>query len=198
LGPELDRMRRVAEVAAELGTTIVRVFSFFIPAGESPERYRGQVVDRMGALARVAEEHGLILAHENEKEIYGDVPERCADLIAAVGSPALGATFDPANFVQCGIRPFSDAYAQLRPYLVYLQVKDALAATGEVVPAGQGDGELRETLVALRDSGFAGFMSLEPHLTQAGRFGGFSGPEGFVRAAAALKFLLNEASIPWQ
>ena len=33
-GPELDRMRRVAEVAAELGTTIVRVFSFFMPAGE--------------------------------------------------------------------------------------------------------------------------------------------------------------------
>ena len=82
-------MRRVAEVAAELGTTIVRVFSFFIPAGEPPERYRGQVIDRMGALARIAEERGLILAHENEKEIYGDVPERCADLITAVGSPAL-------------------------------------------------------------------------------------------------------------
>ena len=197
-GPELDRMRRVAEVAAELGTTIVRVFSFFIPAGEPPERYRGQVIDRMGDLARTAEEHGLILAHENEKGIYGDVPERCADLITAVGSPALGATFDPANFVQCGIRPFSEAYALLRPYLVYLQVKDALAVSGEVVPAGQGDGELRETLVALQDSGFAGFMSLEPHLAQAGRFGGFSGPEGFVRAAAALKFLLNEASIPWR
>jgi sugar phosphate isomerase/epimerase len=86
----------------------------------------------------------------------------------------------------------------LRPHLVYLQVKDALAATGEVVPAGQGDGELRETLAALRDSGFAGFMSLEPHLAQAGRFGGFSGPEGFHRAAEALKFLLNEASIPWR
>ena len=25
-----------------------------------------------------------------------------------------------------------------------------------------------------------------------------SGPEGFHRAAEALKFLLNEASIPWQ
>ena len=141
---------------------------------------------------------GLILAHENEKGIYGDVPDRCADLITAVGSPALRATFDPANFVQCGVRPFSEAYALIRPHLVYLQVKDALAATGEVVPAGQGDGELRETLAALRDSGFAGFMSLEPHLAQAGRFGGFSGPEGFVRAASALKFLLNEASIPWQ
>ena len=197
-GPELDRMRRVAGIAAELGTTIVRVFSFFIPAGEPPQRYRGQVVDRMGALARIAEEHGLILAHENEKEIYGDIPDRCADLITAVGSPALRATFDPANFVQCGVRPFAEAYALIRPHLVYLQVKDALAATGEVVPAGQGDGELRETLAALRDSGFAGFMSLEPHLAQAGRFGGFSGPEGFVRAASALKFLLNEASISWQ
>jgi len=198
LDPELERMRRVADVAAELGTTIVRVFSFFIPPGEPPERYRGQVIDRLGALARIGEDRGLILAHENEKQIYGDVPDRCADLITAVGSPALRATFDPANFVQCGVRPFADAYALLRPYLVYLQVKDALAATGEVVPAGQGDGELRETLAALRDSGFAGFMSLEPHLAQAGRFGGFSGPQGFSRAAAALKFLLNEASIPWQ
>ena len=123
-GPELDRMRRVADVAAELGTTIVRVFSFFMPAGEPPERYRGQVIDRMGALARIAEERGLILAHENEKEIYGDVPDRCADLITAVGSPALRATFDPANFVQCGVRPFSDAYA-LTPALPGL-------------PAGQG------------------------------------------------------------
>ena len=198
LDPELDRMRRVADVAAALGTSIVRVFSFYIPAGEPPERYRAEVIDRMGALAQVAEERGLILAHENEKEIYGDTPGRCADLITAVDSPALRATFDPANFVQCGVLPFSGAYGLLRPYLVYLQVKDAMAATGEVVPAGQGDGELRETLAALRDSGFAGFMSLEPHLAQAGRFGGFSGPEGFHRAASALKFLLNEASISWQ
>ena len=198
LGPELDRMRRVADVAAELGTAIVRVFSFYIPGGDPPERYRQQVIDRMGALAGIAEDRGLILAHENEKEIYGDTPDRCADLITAVGSPALRATFDPANFVQCGVRPHSDAYALLRPFLVYLQVKDALAATGEVVPAGEGDGQLRETLTALRDSGFTGFMSLEPHLAQGGRFGGFSGPQGFRRAAQALKSLLNELSIPYR
>jgi sugar phosphate isomerase/epimerase len=198
LAPELERLRRVAGVASELGTRIVRVFSFFIPASEPPERHRDQVIDRMGALTRVAEQRGLILAHENEKEIYGDTPARCADLITTVGSPALRATFDPANFVQCGVRPFSDAYGLLRPYLVYLQVKDALAATGEVVPAGRGDGQLPETLGALRDSGFAGFMSLEPHLAQAGRYGGFSGPDGFRQASQALKVLLNEASISWQ
>jgi sugar phosphate isomerase/epimerase len=198
LGPELERMRRIADVAGLFGTAIVRVFSFFIPADESPERYRQAVIDRMGALAQIAVERGIVLAHENEKEIYGDIPERCADLIASVGSPALRATFDAANFVQCGVRPHTDGYQLLRPYLVYLQVKDALAATGQVVPAGQGDGQVRETLAALAASGFSGYASLEPHLAEGGRYGGFSGAQEFRRAAVALKDLLRELSIPWQ
>ena len=102
----------------------------------------------MAALAEIAQDRGLLLAHENEKDIYGDIPERCADLVDAVGSPALRATFDAANFVQCGVAPHTRAYPLIRPHLVYLQVKDALAATGEVVPAGQGDGQVRETLAA--------------------------------------------------
>jgi sugar phosphate isomerase/epimerase len=198
LGPELDRLRRVADIAGELGTKTVRVFSFFMPPGDPPQRHRQQVIDRMRALASVAEDRGLVLAHENEKEIYGDRPERCADLITAVGSPALRATFDAANFVQCGVRPHGEAYRLLRPYLVYVQVKDALAATGEVVPAGQGDGEVRETLSALGNEGFEGYLSLEPHLAAGGRHGGFSGPEGFRRAARTLKDLLGELSLPWQ
>jgi len=198
LEPELERMRRIADVAGELGTALVRVFSFYIPAGEPPEHYRDQVIDRMGALARIAEERGVILAHENEKDIYGDVPGRCLDLITSVDSPALRATFDAANFVQCGVRPFTDAYPLLRPHLVYLQVKDALATTSEVVPAGEGDGQVRETLAALRDSGFEGFMSLEPHLARSGRYGGVSGPEGFTRAARSLRFILNELGIPYR
>ncbi len=198
LGPELDRLRRIADIAGELGTTIVRVFSFFIPPGQPPWQYRDQVIERMAALAQIASERGLLLAHENEKQIYGDTANRCHDLITSVDSPALRATFDAANFVQCGVRPFTQGYGLLRPYLVYLQVKDAVAATGEVVPAGQGDGQVRQTLAALRDSGFAGFVSLEPHLAQAGRYGGFSGPEGFTRAAQALKLILNELAISWR
>ena len=67
-----------------------------------------------------------------------------------------------------------------------------------MVPAGQGDGEVRETLAALAASGFSGYASLEPHLAEAGRYGGFSGAQEFRRAAAALKGLLGELSIPWQ
>ena len=196
--PELERLRRVAEIADQLGTTLVRIFSFFIPQAADPQLYRAQVIDRMSAFAELAAERGVLLAHENEKKIYGDRPERCADIIASVASPALRATFDAANFVQCGVRPHSDAYDLIRPYLVYVQVKDAFMATGEVVPAGRGDGQVRDTLAALRDSGFHGYLSLEPHLAVAGSSGGFSGPDLFRLACRALKDLLADLSVQWQ
>jgi sugar phosphate isomerase/epimerase len=195
--PELDRMRRIADVAHELDTTLVRVFSFFIPDGEPPERYRQQVIDRLAALTEIAANNGLTLAHENEKLIYGDIPERCADLIKTIDSPALRATFDAANFVQCGVRPHTEGYDLLRPYLEYVQIKDALTATGEVVPAGQGDGEIRQTLAALHAENFDGYLSLEPHLAAAGQYGGYSGPDGFRTAARALKDLLTELDADW-
>jgi sugar phosphate isomerase/epimerase len=66
------------------------------------------------------------------------------------------------------------------------------------VPAGAGDGEVRQTIAALRDNGFAGFCSLEPHLKEAGSFAGFSGPDLFRQAAGAFKGLLEEADIGWR
>jgi sugar phosphate isomerase/epimerase len=149
----------------------------------------------MRALADVAEEQDVVLLHENEKEIYGDVPQRVLDIVESVGSPALRLAWDSANFVQVGVRPYSEGYAMLRPYLDYLQVKDAVAATGEVVPAGQGDGELHETLRALRADGYEGFVSLEPHLASAHELGGFSGPRAFGDAARALRALTDDLGV---
>jgi sugar phosphate isomerase/epimerase len=191
------RFARALEIAREVGAPYVRVFSFFIPAGEPAERYRDDVLRRMSVLASMAGEQGVTLLHENEKGIYGDTPARCHDLLSEVGSPALRAAWDPANFVQCGARPFADAYQLLRPYIAYVQIKDAVAETGAVVPAGHGDGQLRETLAALRESGFDGFFSMEPHLASASAYAGFSGPDLFRKATQAFKDLLAEQHIEW-
>ncbi len=191
----LVRFDRALEVARFLAAPYVRIFSFFIPPGDDPSQHRDEVLRRMAALARAAEGSGVVLLHENEKDIYGDVPERCNDILVSVGSDILRATWDAANFVQCGVRPFSDGYQLLRPFVEYMQVKDAILATGEVVPAGLGDGETRETLQALHDSGFDGFFSLEPHLRSAGRFSGTSGPELFRVAVQALKGLFRELDV---
>jgi sugar phosphate isomerase/epimerase len=195
--PHLARFQRAIQVAHALEAPFIRIFSFFMPAGQDPARYRGEVLDRMGQLVRAAEGSSITLVHENEKEIYGDTPARCLDILAQIDSPILRAAWDPANFVQCGVRPHSEGYAALRPYIAYVHVKDALLGSGQVVPAGQGDGELRETIAALRASGFDGFFSLEPHLASAGKFSGFSGPDLFKVAARAFKDLLREQAIEW-
>ncbi len=196
-GPHLERFRRALYAADVLEAPYVRVFSFFIPEGQDPDQYREEVLDRMGILAGEAEDSGVTLLHENEKEIYGDVPSRCVDILAGVGSPALRAAWDAANFVQCGISPFKEGYASLRPYIEYVHVKDALSGSNRVVPAGEGDGQLPETLSALRASDFDGFFSLEPHLASSGKYSGFSGPELFRKAAGAFKEVLRKQEIEW-
>ena len=195
--PHLDRMRHAAEVARRLGAPYVRIFSFFLRPGSDPADHRDEVLRRMRALAEVAERADVVLLHENEKEIYGDTPQRCLDIVTSVGSPHLRLAWDPANFVQVGVVPFTEGYALLRPHVEYIQIKDALAADGTVVVAGAGDGEVVPTIRALRDDGFDGFFSLEPHLAQAHAVGGFSGPELFTKAWQAFTDLLRAEKIPF-
>jgi sugar phosphate isomerase/epimerase len=194
----LRRFDRALHVAKVLEAPYIRIFSFFLPEDDNPAVHRDEVLRRMTALAERAEGHDVVLLHENEKSIYGDTPQRCLDIVQTVGSPKLRLAWDPANFVQCGVLPHSAGYPSLRPHLEYIQIKDAVLATGAVVAAGQGDGEVRETLRALRQDGFDGFFSLEPHLAVAGRAGGFSGPELFGVAHRAFTGLLDEEGIEYQ
>ena len=197
-GPHLERFRRALHAARVMQAPYVRIFSFFIPEGKDPGSYRDDVLERMDAFAREAEGSELTLLHENEKHIYGDIPDRCLDILTQIDSPALRAAWDAANFVQCGVsRPYAEGYESLRPFIEYVHVKDALADSGQVVPAGEGDGELRETISDLRASGFEGFFSLEPHLASAGTHSGFSGPDLFRKATGAFKDLLRQQEIKW-
>ena len=192
---EVERLGRAIAAAQRLGSHYIRLFSFFRGEGVTVESIRDDVLARMRALATLAEREGVVLLHENEKDIYGDVPERVLDIIESVGSEALRVAWDSANFVQVGVRPFTEGYAMLRPHLEYLQVKDAVAATGAVVAAGAGDGELAETLAALRDDGYEGFASLEPHLIDFSQTGGFSGPALFGESARAFRGLTDDLGL---
>jgi sugar phosphate isomerase/epimerase len=193
--PHLDRMRHAADVARQLDAPYIRIFSFFIADGDGPDRHRDEVLRRMRALTEVAEDYDVVLLHENEKEIYGDIPRRCLDLVTAVDSPKLRLAWDAANFVQVGVRPFTEGYAQLRPYVEYVQIKDARLADASVVVAGAGDGEVVETVRALRADGFDGFFSLEPHLANYNATGGFSGAELWTSAWKAFTDILTTEGI---
>ncbi len=191
--PHLERFERAMDCARFFGAPYIRLFSYFIPEGEDPARFRDEVISRMQRKASRAEGAGLVLLHENEKRIYGDTGGRCRDILDAVDSPALRCCFDPANFIQCGEDPLA-CWELLKDHVAYFHIKDALESTGQVRPAGEGDGKIAEILKSARARGFDGFLSLEPHLKAAGAFGGFSGPDRFGAASQALKKLLRGIS----
>lgn len=157
--PELERFKHTLELAHELGSENIRLFSFFMPKGEDPAIYRNEVIDRMGQFVDAARGSGVHLCHENEKGIYGDIADRCLDLHQQL--PELKGIFDPANFVQCNDDTMR-GWALLKDHIYYLHIKDALLS-GDVVPAGQGAGNVKYIVKEFLAKGGQA-MTVEPHL----------------------------------
>ncbi len=196
--PQLDAFGRALQIARMFDTPYVRIFSYYLPEGDDPARYRDEVMNRMQQLVQAAADEPVTLIHENERGIYGETPERCFDIFSTVDSPKLRAVWDPANFLHSDIQAFPEGYELLRPYIAYVHVKDYIMAQKQMTPAGEGEAHWPEMLTALHGSGFDGFFSLEPHLQRGGKFGGFSGPERFHAAVQALKSLIEQQGIAWQ
>lgn len=156
----LDLLKHTLEVANILGAKNIRLFSFFMPKDKSPDVYKDAVIERMGKMIELCKEYGVTPCHENEKGIFGDTAERCRLLLETF--PDLKAIFDPANFVQCGVDT-KKAWEMLKPYVYYMHIKDA-KADGLVVPAGEGNGNVKEIAADYLASGGTAF-TIEPHLT---------------------------------
>lgn len=198
--PHMELFKHTVELAHIMGTPNIRMFSFYVPREEA-ESCRGKVMEQLGQFADYAAANEAVLLHENEKGIYGEMAENCLDIMKCFAGPHFKAVFDFANFVQVG-QDTLEAYELLKPYIAYIHVKDALLKDGSVVPAGHGDGNVREILGRLKADGYSGYLSLEPHLSEFTGFsslekGGqigrkLSGEESFTLAHDALLKILEE------
>ena len=159
-----ELFKHVVWIAKELETGYTRIFSFYHEKGREWTREdRTEILDRMRKMIDYASQHKVILLHENEKDIYGDTVERCLDLMRELSGSNFQAVFDPANFVQCKQDTLC-AYESLKEYIAYMHIKDAKFEDGSVVPSGEGNGNIEIILRKLMESGYQGFLSLEPHL----------------------------------
>lgn len=191
-----DRFKTAVELAEFFEAPFVRVFSYYPPeVGGDMTPHRDEVLRRMGEKVKYLGDRALTLVHENEKGIFGDRGGSCFDLIVSVNSPKLRCAFDFANFVQVGEQPLSN-WRRLKPYTAHIHVKDAKLKDGKIVPPGQGDGDVGRIIADAYQSGYRGFLTLEPHLAADGQFSGFSGPDLFKQAADALKELCVKNKVP--
>ena len=158
-----ENFKNCVKVAKILGTERIRMFSFYFSENENFEDYKDEVFRRIELMCDYALENGVFCCHENEKGIYGDNEERCFEILSHFKGKLKG-VFDPANFIQCGVK-ILPAFELLKDYIDYLHIKDCVYSDGSIRPAGLGDGEIVELLKRFnevkRDDTF---LTLEPHL----------------------------------
>lgn len=156
-----EKLRHVIELAHVFECDRIRMFSFY-HKNVTAEDARGPVMERLGAMLDIARAEKMILCHENECNIYGDIAERCLDIQKEFNGE-IKCIFDHANFICSNCQPFPYAFDMLKPYIYYLHIKDA-SADKQMMPAGAGIGRIPETLDALRDIDHTFFLTVEPHL----------------------------------
>ena len=154
--PHFDAFRRGLENALILGAERMRMFSFYVE-GDIGGAVFDEVCGRLERFSEEAAKAGILLCHENEKGIFGEKANDCLRIHKAL--PEIKAVFDPANFVQAGEDTLK-AMGLLAPFIDYMHIKDALMGSGEIVPAGRGDGNIPELLKVFK----AGVLTVEPHL----------------------------------
>jgi 3-dehydroshikimate dehydratase len=193
-----DEFKRAVDLAEFFGARYIRIFSYYPPEGHDVGDYRGEVITRLAEKADYVAERDVTLVLENESNLFGAYPERCAYIHSAIPSKKLVMAFDPANFVNMNVRHvYQTCWLPLRQYVGYFHIKDFRYGEKEhAVPAGTGDGNIPEMLRDAAADGYDGFLALEPHLAKAEHSTGQTGPELFKVAADALKKIC--ADVGWR
>ena len=191
----LARADRALAVAQRLGAPFIRIFSFFLRPDQAPEQppRRGAAAD--GRARRAAAPPASCCCTRTRRTSTATSPTACSTSSSRSARRPCGWP---------GTRPTSCRWASPRSPTgtrscartpSTCRSRTRCWPTGDVVPAGEGDGQVRETVRALAADGFDGFFSMEPHLGSYNELGALSGPANFTRATRAFTAILDSEGI---
>lgn len=170
--PTLAEVERAIPRMQRLGTKLVRIMSYSRCEGE--EQYKEERFRRLREIVARFESAGLTPVHENCMNYGGMSADHTLELVENV--PGLRLVFDTGN------GPFNkdfstsdgrwqnswDFYSKVKQHVSYIHIKDTLSPVGEeketYTMPGDGQGDVKAILVDLKNTGYDGGISIEPHL----------------------------------
>ena len=172
----IPRMRK-------MNTPFIRVMTWGNKSGVSEAEWRADAIARMKELAKMAEDGGITLVHENCVGWGGLGPDQTLELLAEVNSPALKLVYDTGNPVPHKQDPW-DYYSRVKAHVVYVHIKDAVLTDEghKYTFPGEGDGAVERVLADLLADGYGGGISIEPHLASGIRSDRNAPPEATFNA----------------
>lgn len=140
---QVSRMRRVVEIAGELGTDVLRTEGGRPKDGVSEDRWVDAIAGCLERCLEFIEPAGMHLAVDNHGVITNDADLQI-EIIERVNSPYVGASLDTMNYRWMGhdhdtIRRY---YELVAPYTMYTHFKDGTGARKEYRGTALGDGEI--------------------------------------------------------
>ena len=172
-----EEMRKAIPRMQKLGIKLIRIMSFLVPKDlyGAASQFEGEAIKRIKVIAKMAEDSGITLVHENCSSWGGLSLQHTLRLVEGVNSPALKLVYDTGNPVfhddVRGNPPYKkqsswEYYDAVREHVVYVHIKDGRFVDGKDVYtfAGEGDGDVRRILKDLLKNGYDGGFSMEPHM----------------------------------
>jgi len=163
---ELEQVIRTIDLATFLGAKSIRV----VPGNDRPDTL-DKVVPWLKRVAQYAEEKKIYMGieHEDVDTISGD-PNLLRELIEKVGSPYLGALFEPGNLMVVCNLDYKAALNTLKDYVTHCHFKDAknFGDKNDFVMMGDGDIDFVWIVEQLEAAGYKGDYSLEYELHEPG------------------------------
>ena len=167
---------RAVELAKHWNLSALVVFGFckpdakeetadLIPSDKPPI----WVIDSLAEAAAKAEDAGLRLLIEPEPVCWADTGRATVNLIQAAKSANVGINYDPCNVAWMLRRDPIDEFEIIAPFIANVHIKDQIdEPRGSGMPTwvvpGEGLIDYRLHFTALKRIGYAGNISLEPHM----------------------------------
>lgn len=164
---DVNDLKIAAKRMNMLGTKYIRTMTW-VPDKDDIAYSRNEGIRRYKELAKIAEDEGILLAHENCEGWGGFSPSNMIELKTEVNSPNLVLLYDTGNVVSHGDDP-EEFFKGIRGHFDYIHIKDAkFGLNGKehtFTYCGEGDGRLPEILRRIiKEDGYDGVISIEPHV----------------------------------
>jgi len=179
----VEFMKETIRVAKELKARFVNCYVYYFALGHNADIK--PFIKVMKPIVDYAEKMDIIIVLENEAHDASGTPEGMLRILKAINSDYFRTNFDATNYYQANVEPFPYAYEILKDYIAYMHMKNGCRFIPGVHPdyakgapfAPPNDSQyifypplpygavnIEGLIARLKEDGYDGFCTLEPHV----------------------------------
>ena len=160
---QIQGLMDYVDLARDMGARFVRAYGGREVEVRDEERGWANTVLALKEVGEFAGSHGITLVVENHPGTMTRSGRETSRMIEAVGLESVKALFDPANVLYHTDEPWEETLNVQKGHIAHVHAKDYYLRGGERIACNVGDGMVAwdKILLALRETGYDGYISLE-------------------------------------